>query len=357
MKKLNYIIMWVVLVVIGLLTALSVLGAFCGAQRAKLFFNSIPLGVYWYVLAVLLAAGLVEFPWLLHKPGLFMIHAGCLLVLCGGMWGSQAGHKLQGRFSGIRKIPSGYMVIYEGDSEKHIVAEDFEQTLGELPFSIKLKDFRLEYYQRDEELVPRLYIETEEGRNLQLVAKAGETISLGGGGGKLKVVRTFRNFKIGIEDGEKVATDEEGDEENPAVEVEIEIPDGNSYTRYVFERYEGFNHGKNRLQLSYVSQGPRVIRDYFSELVVIENGKEAASKVIEVNRPLHYGGYHFYQHSYDSEGGDYTVLSVTSDSGLYAVYGGYWLLCLGVLWQFWFRHVIRYIKSRKQRVGYRDNGD
>ena len=332
--------MWIVLVVIGLLTALSVLGAFYGAQKAKLLFNSIPLVVYWYGLAVLLAAGLVEFPRLLHKPGLFMAHTGCLLVLCGGMWGSQAGHKLQERFLGIRKIPSGYMVISEGDSENEIVAEDFRQRLGELSFSIKLKDFRLEYYETDEELVPRLYIKTQEGRDLQLVAKAGEAISLGEGSGKLKVVRTFRNFKIGLKDGERVVMDEQGGEENPAVEVEIEVPDGNSHTRYVFERFEGFDHGEEKLQLNYISQEPQVIRDYFSEVVVIENTKEAAGKVIEVNHPLHHGGYHFYQYDYDSEGGDYTVLSVTSDSGLYAVYGGYWLLCLGVLWQFWFRHII-----------------
>jgi hypothetical protein len=83
-----------------------------------------------------------------------------------------------------------------------------------------------------------------------------------------------------------------------------------------------------------------VIRDYFSDVVVIEDGKEIVGKMIEVNHPLHYGGYHFYQHSYDSQAHKYTILSVTSDSGLYAVYGGYWLLCLGVLWQFWFRHIV-----------------
>lgn len=326
--------------VIGLLAALSVLGAFCGAQKAKLIFNSVPLGIFWYGLAVLLVAGFVEFPRLLHKPGLLMIHTGCLLVLGGSMWGSEAGHRLQERFLGIQKIPSGYMVISEGNSENHVVAEDFKQKLIELPFSIKLKDFRIEYYKTDEELISRLYIKTQEGHDLQLVARAGEVISLGGGNGKLKVVRTFRNFKIRIEDGENVAMDEEGGEENPVVEVEIEVPDGNSYTRYVFERFAGFSHrGEDGLQLSYVSQGPRVIRDYFSEVVVIENEKEVASKAIEVNHPLHYGGYHFYQHSYDSEAGNYTILSVTSDSGLYAVYGGYWLLCLGVLWQFWFRHI------------------
>ena len=339
MKKFNRSIMWLVLVVIGLLAALSVLGAFCGAERAKLLFNSIPLGVYWYGVAVLLIVGFIEFPRLLHKPGLLMIHTGCLLLLAGSMWSSEAGHRLSKRLFGVQKIPSGYIVIPEGNSEKHVVAEDFKQQLGELPFSIRLKDFRLEYYETDEESVPRLYIKTQKGQDLQLVAKAGEEISLGQGSGKLKVVRTFRNFKIGIEDGEMVVTDEEQQGENPAVEVQIEVPDGNGYTRYAFERFAGFNHGENGLQLSYVSQGPRVIRDYLSDVVVIKDGKEVTSKTIEVNHPLHYGGYHFYQHSYDSEAGKYTILSVTSDSGLYAVYGGYWLLCLGVLWQFWFRHI------------------
>jgi len=342
--------MWVALMAIGLLAVMSVLGAFLGARKAKLFFNSMPLGIYWYGFAVLLIAGFVELPRLLHKPGLFMIHAGCLLVLAGGMWSSKAGHQLAGRLFGITKIPGGYMLISEGNSEKEVTAEDFRHKLGELPFSIKLKDFRIEYYQTGEDSVSQLYIKTQEGRDLQLVAKTGEEINLGQGEGVLKVVRTFKNFKIRIEDDKKIVTDEKQQGENPAVEVRIEVPDGNSYTRYVFERFAGFSHGEDEdgLQLRYVPQGPGVIRDYISDVVVIEDGKELKSKTVEVNHPLHYGGYHFYQHSYDSKAGRYTILSVTSDSGLYAVYSGYLLLCLGVLWQFWFRHIVRHIKSKKR---------
>ncbi len=349
MRKLNRSIMWMALAVIGLLAALSVLGAFYGAEKAKLLFNSVPLGVCWYGLAVLLIAGFVEFPRLLHKPGLFIIHAGCLLVLAGGMWGSESGHRLRERFLNTRKITSGYMVISEGESEKHIVAEDLNQRLGELPFSIRLKDFRLEYYETQVDSLPQLYIRTPQGQDLQLVARPGEEISLDQGRGRLKIVRTFKNFKILIEDDKRIVTDEGLEGENPAVEVEIETPDANSYTRYVFERFAGFSHAENQLQLIYVSQGPRVVRDYFSELVVIENEKEVLSKVIEVNHPLHYGGYHFYQHSYDSEALQYTILSVTSDSGLYTVYAGYWLLCLGVLQRFWLRHVVKHIKSKKAK--------
>jgi hypothetical protein len=357
MKKLSRCIMWMALVAIGLLTILSVLGAFYGAQKAKLIFNSIPLGIYWFALVVLLVAGLVQFPPLFHRPALLMIHVGCLLVLAGGMWGSEAGHHLAERLLGVRKIPSGYMVIYEGHSEKHVVAEGFKQRLGELPFSIKLKDFRLEYYEPDEKLVPQLNIETQQGLRLQIVASPGEEISLGPGVGRLNVVRTFENFRIWVEDGKKIVTDERDGGENPAVEVEIERPDGSTYTRYVFDRFADFNHGEDGLRLSYISRGPKIISDYLSDVVVIENGKETASKVIEVNHPLHYAGYHFYQHSYDSEAGRYTVLSVTSDSGLYAVFGGYLLLCLGLLWQFWFRHVLRWIKMRKPKMRRKYNGD
>ncbi|MHC4530378.1 MAG: cytochrome c biogenesis protein ResB [Planctomycetota bacterium] len=341
--------MWLALLAIGLLTIFSVFGAFCGAQKAKLFFNSIPLGVYWYALALLLLAGLVEFPRLIRKPGLFMIHAGCLLVLAGGMWGSEAGHRLSNRLFSAQKIPKGYMLISEGNTENRVTQEDFRQQLGELPFSIKLIDFRLEYYPPDEDSVPRLYIKTEEGQFLQLVARAGEEISLDQPGRKLKVLKTFKNFKIHIEDGKRIITDEEGTEENPAVKVELELPDGNTYTRYVFENFADFNHDQDSdgLQLRYLSKEPQMISDYFSDLLVIDHGKETISKTIEVNHPLYYKGYHFYQHSYDSKAGQYTILSVTSDSGLYAVYVGYWLLCLGVLWQFWFRHIAGYIKRKK----------
>ncbi len=341
--KLNRGIMWMALLAIGLLTILSVFGTFCGAQKAKLFFNSIPLGVYWYGLAVLLVAGFVEFPRILRKPGLFMIHAGCLFVLVGSLWSSEAGHQLAKRFLSIDKVPSGYMVIYEGHSENNIVTKDIKD-LGRLPFSIKLNDFRIEYYEADEQSVPQLYIDTMDGKHFQLAAKAGEEIILDQG--KLKIVRTFSNFKIRIDNGEKIVTDEKGDGENPAVEVNIEVANGNNYTRYVFERSEGHSQTKDGLLLNYISpQGQRLIRDYFSDVVVIEDGKEVLTKTIEVNYPLHYGGYHFYQHSYDPDEGKYTTLAVTSDSGLYVVYAGYWLLCLGLLWQFWFRNILGILKK------------
>jgi len=348
MNKLDRNIMWLVLTAIGLLMIFSVAGAFWGAEGAKQFFNSIPLKIYWCILAFLFVIGFVEFPRLIRQPPSFLVHAGCLFVLIGAMLGSDTGHQLARRFLGIDKISNGYMVIYKGQSENRVVAEDFKHILGRLPFSIKLNDFLIEYYESDKESVPQLNIETPDGKHLQLAAETGEEISLGRGQGELKVVRTFANFKICIENGEKIAVDEKGSGENPAAEVEIIRPDGTTATRYVFERFGGHFQNTDGLQINYAPRRPRMIRDYFSDVTVINDGKNAVSKTIEVNHPLQYGGYHFYQYSYDSEAEEYTVLSVTSDSGLYIVYGGYWLLSAGVLWQFWFKSIVGYIKSKRK---------
>ncbi len=93
------------------------------------------------------------------------------------------------------------------------------------------------------------------------------------------------------------------------------------------------------------------ISDYKSDLVILEEGQVVKSKTIEVNHPLHYGGYHFYQSSYDDKAGRYTILSVSSDSGLALVYIGFALMAGGMFWLFWFKPAWVYSTKR------RDNGD
>ena len=73
-----------------------------------------------------------------------------------------------------------------------------------------------------------------------------------------------------------------------------------------------------------------------------------------MNYPLYYGGYHFYQISYDDKAyrlSPYTILSVSSDSGLSLVYTGFVLLIAGTFWLFWFKPAWVYFTKR------RDNGD
>ena len=91
-------------------------------------------------------------------------------------------------------------------------------------------------------------------------------------------------------------------------------------------------------------RGP--ISDYKSSLIVLEKQQMVTEEVIEVNAPLHYSGYHFYQHSYGREQGEYTVLFVKSDSGLWSVYAGFTMLCVGTFWLFWVRPAWGHLSKR-----------
>ncbi len=333
--------LWVALSLILLLIFLSIYGAFLGAERAKSFFNSLPLTIYWLALTVLLIVGIIIFRRLVRVPALLLIHVGCILILAGSIWGSQAGHKLQKRLLGIEKIPTGQMLIYEGEQENRVVPEDASQ-IGELPFYIRLKDFRVEYYTPE-----YLQIQSGQGKNWKIPVEIGKEIPLGEDIGTIKIVRKFESFKIKVEDGKNAPLDDADSAPNPALEVEIKSPDAKAATRYVFERFPGHTRPEDRLHLRY----QRVISDYVSQLQIVRNNKIAAEKDIEVNHPLHFGGYHFYQHSYDADAGKYTILMVVSDTGLNLVYTGYLMLCIGALWHFWLKHL--YIAVTLRHV----NGD
>lgn len=345
--KISRVIMWSTLLAIGLLAVLSAAASFSGAHDAKAFFNSIPLIIYWHAMLLLLAAGLAVFPRLLRKPGLLLMHSGCILVIAGSMWSSQVGHRIAAEVFGIKKVPTGYMSIPEGVSESHIVADNREM-LGELPFSIRLNKFSIEYYPGHKNADPNVFIRTKEGEVFKVPASPGSSISLGNTKTRLTVARIFNNFKMQIENGATKAYDAEGGS-NPAVELKVENPDGTSYSAYAFQHFA--HPQKDGLQLAYVpaEDASPVIKSYLSDLSVLESGREVLRQTIAVNHPLHFGGYHFYQHSYGQENGNYTVLSVTSDSGLYLVFSGYFLLCLGALWHFWLDALIRHFRERNPK--------
>jgi hypothetical protein len=145
----------------------------------------------------------------------------------------------------------------------------------------------------------------------------------------------------------------------PAIEVEVTGPRGERLAGWIMvtepDRPAGLSLGPVLGEESGEGGGPDgrtapaivlhqsrpMIRDFKSRLVVVEDGRDVASQVIEVNHPLHYGGYHFYQHSYDPGRGAFTVLSVRSDAGLDAVWLGFALTALGLFWIFWVAPVRR----------------
>lgn len=338
MSRFRRAVLWAALIAIILLALLSIWGAFLGADRAQAFFNSVPLAVYWFALAALLLVGLAVFRRLLQIPALLLMHLACILILLGGMWGSKAGHVMQKRLFGIDKVVRAQLRMKIGDQtpKSRIVVED-SNGVRELPFAVRLRDFRMEYYEPGE-----VIIQTPERQIRRLPAKPGEQVSLGELG-RLAVQTVFKNFKLRSEGEKQVPYDAAGGS-NPAVQVAIEKPDGTTISGYVFEYFEPIFAEPVGFNIVY----QRSIKDYISEVEIVADGKPVAAKAIEVNHPLHYDGYHLYQYEVDADdGGQYTILQVVSDSGLNIVYGGYFMLIAGVCWHFWGRRILVGIKNRQ----------
>ena len=327
----RWVACWVGLVLIGALFFLSIYGAFLGSSSAKSFFNSPPMIVIWMISMVGLIFSLIVSRRLLRNVGLLLMHTGAIFVLAGSMWGSAGAHNLREKFFGIRKFQTGQMVIYEQQMEKNVVSE-INGKLVELPFSVKLKDFHIEYYRPE-----YLRIQGLGARSWAIPVEIGNEVFLDSDLGSATVLRSFENFRIKIEGEKRLAVDANEPGSNPALEVQLKDPNGKTTTRYVFERFSVHARPEDKLTLGYY----RTIRDYISDLQIIKDGKILTEKSIEVNHPLHFGGYHFYQHSYDSENEQYTVLMVVSDNGLAVVYAGYVMLCIGAFQHFWLQGIFR----------------
>jgi hypothetical protein len=331
-------VLWAALIAVMLLTLLSIRGAFLGADRAQEFFNSLPLAVYWFALTALLVVALAVFRRLLQIPALLLMHLACVLILLGGMWGSKAGHVMQKRLFGIDKVVRGQLKMKIGDqTPKNQILIGDSNSVRELPFAVKLNSFRIEYYKPGD-----LIIQNRAGRVWRLPAKAGAQVSLGELG-RIIVQKTFENFKLRVEGDKQVPYDAPGDS-NPAVQVIIEKPDETVTAGYVFEYFDPIFTEPVGFHVVY----QRAVKDYISEVEIVADDKPVAAKAIEVNHPLHYGGYHLYQHSLDEDdAGQYTILQVVSDSGLNLVYGGYVMLIAGVFWHFWGRRALIAVKTQR----------
>jgi hypothetical protein len=148
MRHLRQLILSGTLALLVALIALSIAGAFMGSARAAAMFNSPPMIIFWILLAWLFTCGLVFFPRWFLSPGYIGMHAGCLLILLGGMLGSQAGHLLLGRVRGGQKVRSGEMILGQGDRSSEVIVRDEGKVYGaEIPFDVGLGRAWVEHYE------------------------------------------------------------------------------------------------------------------------------------------------------------------------------------------------------------------
>ncbi len=361
--SLRRIWLWVALIAIAALAVLSVVGAFLGAERAGELFNSIPLAVFWCLLLALLMGGFVATGRLIRRPALLAMHLGVVLVVAGGMWGSAAGHRLRARLGGGEKVRKGYMAVRQGQAESRLHEISRPDELGRLPFEVRLEKFWIEYYPPSEP--PYLAVGIARGqvasgrRGRRIDWTVGREAPIPLTDARVRVLEFFPAARVTREAGAiHVVPDAHG---TPACKLELTRGDRTVLGWLIAD------HGDEPAPLPlaelYATAGEwrqaglptlylvttRAVRDFKSRLSIVRDGKVVAGKVVEVNHPLHYGGYHFYQLDYDKAAGQYTVLMVVSDAGLAVVYAGFALICAAAAWWFWVEPAWRYVNARRRK--------
>ncbi|MEN6306784.1 MAG: cytochrome c biogenesis protein ResB [Anaerohalosphaeraceae bacterium] len=312
------------LAAIAVLCLLCIFGAFLGAENARAFFNSIPLAVWWIGFTVLLGGAIVVFRALHKRPMLLLIHAGCILILLGGLWGSRAGQKMTASITDKPWIEPCYLKLYPGRQSSTAYRTTDGQPL-DLGFSVGLNDFQIHYYGNP---VTVLFIQSDLGQ-WDIPPAKGADYLLSAQAGKVRVLETFSNLKIRMENGKPVASEGPAVESNPAWLLEFVSPDDKVTQQFVFEKFSG--HAMPGYQFLVTPQKRGMVRDYISDVQVFRDGQPVAAKQIEVNYPLHYAGFHIYQDSWgQDESGQYSVLQVVPDCGVRLVFGGYFLLTIGL---------------------------
>jgi hypothetical protein len=133
------------------------------------------------------------------------------------------------------------------------------------------------------------------------------------------------------------------------------IYEGHKTNKVIISDHQGiyelpFELGLDDFRVEYYEPGGKsampMPKDFISDVSVIKEGNIIKKKTIEVNKPLYYGGYLFYQTSYDDKAGKYTVLNVLSDNGLFVVFGGYILLILGLIGRCWLTPINGILKNK-----------
>lgn len=327
MSAKRYINLMIVLLLTGFII-FSVYGAFAGARGAQRFFNSVPMTIFWGFLLCVLIAGFFVYTSMQKRFALMLIHLGCVFVLAGGMYGSEKGHALTNRLFEKQVFTEGTMTLHQGQSSDRVILGEGEDTV-ELPFSIQLKEAYIEYY--DE---PAIGIHFSDGMSFKIPIAMAAVFQVPDHRGTIQITNVYRNFKMKSQNGQMVPYDSAEPGLNRAYGLTFTPTGGAGETIFVFEQFPMHATSGQRFHAEYIA--PAMVKDYKSVLQVLNDGKAVKEATIEVNKPLYYGGYHYYQNTFGyDEQGPVSGIMVTSARGVWGVFAGYALIFMGLLFRFW----------------------
>ncbi len=260
----------------------------------------------------------------LRMLGSILSHVSILIILTGALVGMFFGQK-------------GLIRITEGEEVSSFAAQDKRQI--NLGFSIRLDKFIYnEHIDPKEKLL--VYSARDNQRLIaEIPTEIGAWSDIARTGYRIKVLRYLSDFAM--DTVTKVATSRSARADNPAIQVQLKSRTGEINTFWVFARFPDM-HQKTDPNFKFIYHWVgRRPKDFISKVTVLEHGKEMIRSDIRVNEPLRFGGYAFFQFSYDTDALSWSELQVVKDPGVSVVYAGFILLILGLVTIFYVNPLIR----------------
>ena len=246
----------------------------------------------------------------LRRPDVLLTHVAILTVLAGGMVTSLLGRR-------------GSLPLNVGETADAVAGKPGFA----LPFAVKLEDFRIEYYGSGSHRIT--VTDRQAGWSETAEVQVGSAAALHGGAVRAAALAYYPDF---VMDADGPATKSQ-DPDNPALRLELTDAQG-AEKHWAFAKFPDFHADpKSRYSVAYELTAGR-IKQFRSEVAILEGGWIAARRSLEVNNPLRWKGYTLYQAGYDPENPGFSNLLVSHDPGVPVVYAGFLLLTAGLTWTF-----------------------
>ncbi len=254
--------------------------------------------------------------------GFLLNHAGLWITIAAGYLGSGDLVRLQ-------------LSLMEDHGAVNLGVNARTQQVREIPFSVKLVDFKIDQYNPRIAIVDGFTgsVRNEDGKSLILIEKGMKT--------------TLLNWDIEIVDfepntlrtgGEYYAADSVGSA--PAASIR-------AVNRTSGEEIKGWiSCGSYRVMSQYLPLDQHDIlvmtrpepEKFSSDIIIYGQDGEGLPVTLEVNKPYKYKGWTLYQLSYNEQMGkwsDLSVIEAVRDPWLTVVYTGIFLLLAGAAYLFW----------------------
>lgn len=330
------------MIIVGLLTALGTViiqdqqpdfytrryGAWLGRLILALEWDRIFYSTFFLYLLGIFSVNLflstISRPLTLRYLGFHLAHTASLLVLAGGFYGGLT-HR------------AGFIRLQEGQMGDRFLDKKGRGAV-QLGFGVKVDDFTIHYNP------PQAYlhiIDVDAGKSVGTKEVLAE--------GPFALPGTPYTIDVTDLRIPPAPPSDTGKTTPGEMAVEFTFATGDMRTKVRLVDLPGADRrpiaGAGGKNLFAVLENRTFVKDYTSILAVIEPDALGRAVVvkrqeIEVNHPLWFAGYAFYQSAYDQdEQGRHTitVLQAVSDPGLPLVWAGLGMLALGVVYSFWIK--------------------